>query len=169
VLRIVHDCDLKVFAFIQANDPFQWSIPSWKYAVWPLLPPEVWPLLPPEIRRISIEECDRMAVKVVAVTEAPNPMHGKVSHNQDFIDVMAAIKNPATDPTKKATAIVVSMSDPSWATKDDKGKAKYQKPEVVFAGLLRRHFTADGLSLTAYASGKMEVTIRKGEPTKKRK
>ena len=110
-----------------------------------------------------------MGVKVVAVAEAPNPMHGKVSHNQDFIDVMTAVKNPQTDPTKKATAIVVSMSDPSWASKNDKGAAKFEKPEVVFAGLLRRHFTADGLALTAYASGKMEVTIKKGEPTKKRK
>jgi hypothetical protein len=110
-----------------------------------------------------------MAIKVVAVTEAPSRLHGKVSHNQDFADVMAAIKNDATNPTKKATALVVTMSDPSWTSKNEKGEPKYDKPEVTFAGVLRRHFTAAGLTLTAYQSGKMEVTIKKGEPTTKRK
>ena len=143
------------------SDPFQLAPPVWKhYTMF---------LLPPEMVQITIEERNRMGIKVVAVTEAPNPLHGKVSSNQDYLDVMAAIKNPATDPTKKATALVVTMSDPSWSAKNDKGAAKFEKPEVVFAGLLRRHFTSDGLSLTAYASGKMEVTIKKGEPTKKRK
>src|SRR5271156_4824595 len=143
------------------SDPFQLAPPVWKhYTMF---------LLPLETVKITIEERNRMGVKVVAVTEAPNPMHGKISHNQDFAEIMAAIKNPATDPTKKATALVVSMSDPSWSAKNDKGAVKYEKPEVVFAGVLRRHFTADGISLTAYASGKMEVTVKKGEPTKKRK
>src|SRR5271157_1374586 len=143
------------------SDPFQLAPPVWQhYTMF---------LLPPERVQITIKERNTMGIKVVAVTEAPSPLHGKVSNNQDYLDVMAAIKNPATDPTKKATALVVSMLDPSWSTKDDKGEAKFKKPEVVFAGLLRRHFTADGLSLTAYASGKMEVTIKKGEPTKKRK
>jgi len=143
------------------SDPFQLAPPVWQhYTMF---------LLPPEMVKITIEERNRMGIKVVAVAEAPNPLHGKVSSNQDYLDVMAAIKNPQHDPTKKATALVVSMSDPSWSAKNDKGAAKFEKPEVVFAGLLRRHFTADGLFLTAYASGKMEVTIKKGEPTKKRK
>ena len=148
------------------SDPFQLAPPVWQhYTMF---------LLPPEMVQITIEERNRMGIKVVAVTEAPNPMHGKVSSNQDYLEVMSFIKNPATDPTKtdptkKAIALVVTMSDPSWSAKNDKGAAKFEKPGVVFAGLLRRHFTADGLALTAYASGKMEVTIKKGEPTKKRK
>src|SRR5271163_2857117 len=143
------------------SDPFQLAPPVWQqYTMF---------LLPPEMVQITIEERNRMGIKVVAATEAPNPLHRKVSSNQDYLDVMAAIKNPQTAPTKNATALVVTMSDPSWSAKNDKGAAKFEKPEVVFAGLLRRHFTADGLALTAYASGKMEVTIKKGEPTKKRK
>lgn len=100
-----------------------------------------------------------MPIKVVPVQEAPNRMHGKVSHNQDYMDVMTALKT-----AKTGEAIVVSMADPSWFTKNEKQERKYPKPEVAFAYMLRRHFATSSLPLTAYQSGKMEVTIRRQTP-----
>jgi hypothetical protein len=162
MINVIHAVDESERERLKLNDPFQLAPPVWKHYTSFLLPPET--------VTITIEERKRMPIKAVSLEQAPPPMHGKVSHNQDYVDVMAAIRNDATSPIKKQTALVVVMADPSWSSKNDKGEPKYDKPEVVFAGVLRRHFVADGLPLTAYASGKMEVTVKRGDAsTKKRK
>ena len=161
MITVRHAVDVAEVKRLQLTDPFQLAPPAWQHCTTFLLPPET--------VKINVGEIQRMAIKAVPVDQAPSRLHGKVSHNQDFADVMAAIKNDATNPVKKATALVVSMSDPSWMAKNEKGEPKYEKPEVTFAGVLRRHFTAAKLSLTAYQSGKMEVTVKKGEPVNSRK
>jgi len=121
-----------------------------------------WYQLPSEIVRISIEESKRyMALRAVDLKDAPQKLKSSfATTNQDVADVMNALSNPNTDPTKKTVAFIVDMADPGWtATKD--GAAKYPKPENAFTYSLRRRFEALGLPLTAYQSGKMQITVRR--------
>jgi hypothetical protein len=144
MLHVIHPDDLKVYGFIQANDPFYLgTLPCWMSRVWPLLPPEV--------VKISVEELNRMPIKVVEEKEAPARAHkrGVVSGTKDYNEVMQALRLPA----KPGSAMVVTMTESEWAT--------VKKPEVSFAYSLRRYFESKGLALTAYQSGKLEVTIRK--------
>jgi hypothetical protein len=105
-----------------------------------------------------------MAIKTVTLEQAPARMHGRVSSNVDYQAVMGALSNAATNPVKMKCAIVVDMEDLVWGKRNEKGEALYPKPEVTFAYTLRRYFEANALPLTAYQSGKMQVTIRQKLP-----
>jgi len=91
-----------------------------------------------------------MPIKTVAIAEAPLRMfkRGVISSKQDYLDVMNALQK-----ANAGQAIIVTMESDAW-----KG---VEKPETAFANSLRRSFEAKGLQLTAYQSGKMEVTVRK--------
>jgi hypothetical protein len=56
--------------------------------------------------------------------------------------------------------MVVGMTEADW--KD------IEKPETKFGYTLRRYFEQKGLDITAYQSGKLEVTIRKATALDKR-
>jgi hypothetical protein len=142
--------DIQLCAAILSRDPFQFALPCWnRYTT---------QLLPPQTRRISIEEFDAMPIRTVPVTEAPARLHVRASLNQDFQDVLSAIK----DPANKGRAIVVTLGDPSWTTalNRDKSGPKYPKPAVALANQLRRHFQDASLNIAVYQSGPMEVTVR---------
>jgi hypothetical protein len=110
-----------------------------------------------------------MAIRVVPVTEAPTRLRGsKMAANQDYNDVLTAIRDPKL---KQDSAIVVDMTDKAWTEIKD-NKPVYEKPEVSFAYSLRRFFEDNFPALTAFQSGKMQVTIRRktaADPTGKRK
>ena len=104
-----------------------------------------------------------MPIRIVPVTEAPARLHVRASLNQDFQDVLSAIK----DPANKGRAIVVTLGDPIWTTlrkKDDNGnltnEPKFPKPAVALSNQLRRHFQDASLNIAVYQSGPMEVTVR---------
>lgn len=98
---------------------------------------------------ITVEERNRMPLKVVEYQDAPRRLKGGSgpSSKTEYTEVMQAIR----DPKNKGKAFVVTMGD-EW--KDIK------KAEIVFAMSLRRYFTVEKVNWTAYQSGKNEVTVR---------
>lgn len=90
-----------------------------------------------------------MTIRTVEVKDAPVRLKGsKMNSNADYNAVVEALRNPAN----KDKAIVVSLEDPSWASKP--------KPEIAFAYTLRRFFAVQKINYTAYQSGPKEVTVR---------
>jgi hypothetical protein len=147
-LVIRDSCDVLLSGMVLAYDPFQLAAPCWKV--------RVLPSLPPEYRRISIEELTNMSLRPVPVAEAPARLKGNLmSSNVDFNIVLGAIRNPEN----KGKALIVTLEDVMW-TSQKNGTPAYPKPEVAFANLLRRYFEREKLAITAYQSGKMEVTVR---------
>jgi hypothetical protein len=141
MLTIVDDRDRTERDHLAVTDPFQLATPAWQhYTMF---------LLPPERVEITIEERNRMPLKVVEYSEAPRRLKGGSgpSSKTEYTEVMQAIR----DPKNKGKAFVVTMGD-EW--KDVK------KPEITFAMSLRRYFTVEQVNWTAYQSGKNEVTVR---------
>ena len=162
MLNVLHAVDLAETERLIIADPFQLALPCWNRVTMLYVPTET--------VRISITERNQhMTLRAVAAQEAPERLKSTfATTNQDMTDVMNALSKPETDPTKKAVAFIVDMSDAGWnRTTDektmtvDRSNAKYPKPENAFAYALRRRFEAMGVPLVAYASGKMQVTVRK--------
>lgn len=141
MLTIIHAADAAERERIQVTDPFQLAAPCWRN--------HVFYQLPPEVVRLTIEELNRMPIKVVNVTEAPSRLKGnRMLSNPDYAEIMEALRNPAN----KGKAIIVDMTPTAWAGRE--------KPEVVLAYTIRRYFEGQSVQATAFQSGKMQVTIR---------
>jgi hypothetical protein len=148
VLSVHSNADMLVRDFILSYDQFQLALPCWNR--------RVTQLLPPEHRRISIQELNNMALRIIPVEHAPiRTNSSRMNSNADFNAVLDAVKNTAN----RGKAFVVSMEDPAWTTVKN-GKPVYPKPEIAFAYTLRRWFEKHQLAIVAYQSGKMEVTVR---------
>lgn len=143
-------------------DPFVLGPPCWMVRVYPQLPAEPPTRIPAsEITRRDQErvrelERTRMAIRTVTIDQAPARLHvrGGISSKQDYIEILQAINN-AKDPKQ---AFIVDMDPAIWV--DEHGKPM-EKPEVVFANSLRRRFEASALPITAYQSGKLQITVRR--------
>jgi hypothetical protein len=124
-------------------DPFQHATPCWMVNVYSMLPPET-------ITTIDKEELNRMAIKIVQETQAPDRMYkkGVVSTKKDYAEVLSALRE-----MKTGQALVVTMDAKEWEG--------VKKPETTFAANLRRYFENKGLQITAYQSNALEITIRK--------
>jgi hypothetical protein len=142
MLTVIDDRDRMEREQLAVCDPFQLAAPCWRNRVFYQLPPET--------VEITIEERNRMPLKVVEYNEAPRRLKGGTgpSSKTEYTEVMQAIR----DPKNKGKAFIVTMTEAEW--KDVK------KPEIVFAMSLRRYFTVEKVNWTAYQSGKNEVTVR---------
>lgn len=147
MLTTVHHADVLERDRLSLSDPFQAAAPCWRNRVSPFLPPETQTTV---VRLTPAQEIYRMAIRTVIEAQAPARMfhRGVVSNKQDYMDVLNAL--PAV---KVGQAIVVDMDAKAWEG--------VKKPETTFGYALRRLFESKGLSLTAYQSGPMQVTIRK--------
>lgn len=155
MLQAVNSDDVRLRdAITQYGDPFTYAPPCWTV--------RILYQLPDEFVSISItERKQHMALRTVKIEEAPQRLKSSfATTNTDMADVMAALGNPNTDPMKMKVALVVDMSDAGWTAQKD-GKPRFPKPEVALAYALRRRFEALGVALTAYQSGKMQVTVRR--------
>lgn len=124
--------------------------------VWYQLPPETYVDYAAEKRYQTRKDKETiMAIRTVEATQAPARLfkRGGISSKQDYIDLLAALNN-----AKPNQAFIVDMDPKDWV--DDKG-APMSKPEVTFANSLRRRFEAGGLAITAYMSGKNQITVRR--------
>ena len=151
MLRLIDDAPA-----LDANDPFVHAAPCWQVRVYWTLPPEVMKLTVTEL-----EEHTTMPLRIVTETDAPVRLKGGngPASSSDYHEVLTAMK---TLPPGKA--LVVTLGDQRFTKNDAK------QPEVKFASALRRYFQDNGLSATAYQSGKLEVTVRRAaEPPKARK
>jgi hypothetical protein len=147
--------DARQLATVAQADPFQLAEPSWLVRVCQQLPPERPPRIPAsEILRRDKEKI-AMAIKIVEAKSAPARLfvRGGISSKSDYVDVLTALSD-----MKKDQALVVDMDPKAWV--DATGKP-LEKPEIVFANSLRRRFELGGLTITAYMSGKMQVTVRR--------
>jgi hypothetical protein len=146
---------------LRVTDPFVLSIPCWKAKVLPQLPPE----LPNKISRSEmvnrekfqqqIQERDRMAIRTIEASKAPARMfvRGGISSKTDYVELLGALNN-----LKPEQAAIVDMELKDWVKSDG---TPMDKPEIVFANSLRRRFEMAGLPITAYMSGKAQVTVRR--------
>jgi hypothetical protein len=152
---VVDDRDVTEMERLKVTDPFQLATPA--FIASPMFAIADWLKLQTEVVH--------MAVKVVPEAQAPVRMHHRsaLANTAEWRDVMNAVKS-----AKEGQAIIVTLEDeqfkPTKKTIADgkrKGQEVTTKPEVAFAYALRRYFTANGLPVTAYQSGKGEVTIRR--------
>src|SRR4029077_8327557 len=147
MLTTLHAADARMREQIAVRDPFQLAPPLWRVRPFPFLPP---------LTINTIENIPKgvifMPLKVVTPEQAPARLHarGTVSTKPEYSEVITWLRDPAT--AKNPTAIV-TLNDAGWAS--------VKKPETSFAYSLRRLFESKGIALTAYQSGKMEVTIRR--------
>lgn len=97
-----------------------------------------------------------MAIRTVEASKAPARLHvrGGISSKSDYVEVLSALNNLKADQ-----AIVVTMDPKAWVKED--GTTPMDKAEVIFANSLRRRFEAAALTITAYQSGKGEITVRR--------
>lgn len=132
-------------------DPFVCAAPCWRVRVWPSLP--VTPVVTTSRQQLLDKEKKLMAIRTVPEAQAPVRIFkmGIVANKQDYQDVMAALMK-----NEKGVALIVDMDPAAWAGVD--------KPETKFASTLRRRFEDKGLAITAYQSGKMQITVRKATP-----
>jgi hypothetical protein len=153
--------DVNEVEHLKTFDPFQLAPPVWLGYTAALLPPVV-VVNYAEQRRIQTlldkEKIQAMAIRIIKETEAPIQMfkRGIVSSKQDYLDVMNALPKMA-----QGQALVVDMTPKDWEG--------VKKPETTFGSSLRRSFEAKGLSVTAYQSGPMQVTVKKTAGTKAKK
>lgn len=97
-----------------------------------------------------------MPVKVIDVTKAPARMfvRGGISSKSDYVELLGVLNTLKPDQ-----AATVDMDPKAWVKED--GTTPMDKPEITFANSLRRRFEASGLPITAYMSGKLQVTVRR--------
>lgn len=143
MLKHVNADDLRMMEWLKIQDPFQLAPPVYQHYTFHALPPEV--------VKIEVKEKNIMPIRIVEEKDAPAraSKRGVVSSTSDWNDVMVALRSPA----KPNSAMVVAMTESEWK--------EVKKPEITFGYALRRYFESKGLPLTAYQSGKLEVTIRK--------
>lgn len=96
-----------------------------------------------------------MPIRTVLATAAPARLfvRGGISSKQDYIDLLSALGTAKPDQ-----AFIVDMDPAAWVGSDGK---PMDKPEVLFANSLRRRFEASALPITAYMSGKLQITVRR--------
>ena len=136
------------------TDPFIHAIPCWRVRVWHLLPPVTF-----NTNDVSKEKITRMPIRTIAEAQAPARMFvrgGKVASKQDYLDVIAALNK-----NEKGVALIVDMDPKAWVEADG---TPIKKPETVLAVALRRRFEDNGLMVTAYQSGPMQLTVRRLTP-----
>ena len=154
-VRLISDGDMQLATMIAAADPHANGVPCWSSLF--RLPAEAYDYtaLRAYHTRRDKEIITNMAIRVVEEKAAPARMfaRGTVSTKADYADAMTAINSAA-----KGQAIIVDMDVKAWV--DDKG-APIERAETLFASNLRRYFEGKGLPLTAYQSGKMQITIRR--------
>lgn len=147
-IRVLDVRDNRTASYLKGRDPFLLADPSWKVRVWSQLPPEV-------VNTSDVKRINNMPIRTVAENAAPSRIHvrGGISSKQDYMDVLAELNK-----NQKGVAIIVDMDKAAWVNENGE---PMKNPEVVFAGSLRRRFELGGLSLTAYQSGSLQITVRR--------
>lgn len=148
------ELDDRMCSMLTASDPFlEFTCPCWMTRVWFMLPPETI-----NTKNVPKEKVQIMPIRTVEATKAPARMfvRGGISSKSDYVELLAALNNLKPDQ-----AAVVDMDPKSWVKEDG---TPMDKPEITFANSLRRRFEASGLQVTAYMSGKMQITVRRLTP-----
>jgi hypothetical protein len=159
-VTIIHELDRREKERLSVLDPFQLSAPCWRVRI--ELPPvtvtTVVKLSPvDEVKKLITKEIGKlMAIRTVEATKAPARLfvRGGISSKADYVELLAALSNAKPDQ-----AFIVDMDPKAWVKED--GVTPLDKPEVIFAGSLRRRFEASALPIIAYMSGKLQVTVRR--------
>jgi hypothetical protein len=136
---------------IYAADIFvQFTCPCWMTRVALMLPPET-----VNTKDVPKEKIHTMPIRTMEASRAPARMfvRGGISSKSDYVELLATLNNLKPD-----FAAVVDMDPKSWV-KDD--GTPMDKPEITFANSLRRRFEVGGMPITAYMSGKLQVTVRR--------
>lgn len=96
-----------------------------------------------------------MAIRTVVATAAPPRLYvrGGISSKNDYVELLTALGTAKPDQ-----ALIVDMELKDWVNSEG---TPLDKPEVLFANSLRRRFEMSGLAVTAYMSGKAQVTVRR--------
>lgn len=150
MLTVADEHDLQMAKLVKLHDPFQLATPCWLVRSWYQLPNEV--------VKITIEDKNRMPIKVVAENEAPvqSVRRGILTNTNEYSEVLTALRT--LQPGK---ALVVTLESPVFK------EGAIKKGEMAFAQAFRRYFATEKLPMTAYASGKLEVTIKREKTVKK--
>lgn len=152
MIRVISENDRREIELIRSRDPFQLAVPCYMRRVYHQLPPETQTTV---VRLTSQKEIKQMAIRTVVATAAPSRLfvRGGISSKNDYIELLTALGTAKPDQ-----ALIVDMELKEWVKPDG---SPLDKPEVLFANSLRRRFELSGLAVTAYMSGKGQVTVRR--------
>jgi hypothetical protein len=103
-------------------------------------------------------EKDIMTIRMIAEAEAPKRLHVRAgsSLSAEYYEAVETLnKLPA------GKAFVVTLTSEQFTKRPADVEEKKWKPEVMFAYSLRRFCMTQGVAVTAYQSGKLEVTVRR--------